>query len=273
MAFKVYLSPSNQPDNTYNGVNTNERDNCRAIANLLKEELVFCGIEVKVGLNGSSNVAESNAFKPNLHIPIHTNAFNKKARGTSVMVYSKDKNNMKYAEPVFNALKGIVLKQDPGRGISVRTDLKELNATVSTAVYIEVDFHDVKEVAVWLTTQRSLIAKTIAKAICKAAGITYKDKDEKKDNTNGNNNNSVSKPEYYAYNFGTQPNLAVYLIKLLLNNYGYKLDENGYIGSGTENALKDIFNKMNFKYDTKDGKVLINERACKAIADYVFNKK
>ena len=101
MAFKVYLSPSNQPDNTYNGVATNERDNCREIAKLVKTELERCGITVKIGLGGSKNVAESNAFKPDLHIPIHTNAYNKKARGASVMVYSKAAQNLKYATPIF----------------------------------------------------------------------------------------------------------------------------------------------------------------------------
>ena len=49
---KVYLSPSNQPNNTYNGVATNERDNCRAIANKVKLALERQGIEVKIGLNG-----------------------------------------------------------------------------------------------------------------------------------------------------------------------------------------------------------------------------
>ena len=133
---KVYLSPSNQPNNTYNGVATNERDNCRAIANKVKLSLERCGIEVKIGLKGSDNVGESNAFGADLHLPIHTNAFNKKARGASVLVHSKAAGNMKYATPILNNLKAIVLKQDNGRGISERPDLKELYGTKMVAIYI-----------------------------------------------------------------------------------------------------------------------------------------
>lgn len=170
---KVYLSPSNQPDNTYNGVATNERDNCRAIANKVKLSLERCGIEVKIGLKGSDNVSESNAFGADLHLPIHTNAFNKKARGASVLVHSKAAGNMKYATPILNNLKAIVLKQDNGRGISERPDLKELYGTKMVAIYIEVDFHDVPEVAKWLTSEHEKIAEAITKGVCEGAGIKY----------------------------------------------------------------------------------------------------
>ncbi len=178
MAFKVYLSPSNQPNNLYNGVDMNERDNCRAIAEKVKVALERCGIEVKLGLNGSGNISESNAWKADLHLPIHTNAFNQKARGTSIMVWSTEAGNMKYANPIFEALKGVVLKQDSGRGISVRTDLAEIKGTTAVAVYVEIDFHDVPEVAKWLVSEHDLIAETICKGVCNGAGIAYKAPDD-----------------------------------------------------------------------------------------------
>lgn len=173
MSYKIYLSPSNQPDNTYNGVNTNERDNCRAIAQKVKIALERCGFTVKIGLNGSKNVEDSNNFKADLHVPIHTNAYNKKARGTSVMVWDLLAKNLKFAKPVFNNLKSIVLKQDAGRAISVRKDLTEIKNTKCVTVYIEVDFHDVPEVAKWLTTKHDLIAETITKGICEGFGVKY----------------------------------------------------------------------------------------------------
>ena len=243
MAFKVYLSPSNQPDNTYNGVATNERDNCREIAKLVKTELERCGITVKIGLGGSKNVAESNAFKPDLHIPIHTNAYNKKARGASVMVYSKAAQNLKYATPIFNRLKGIVLKQDAGRGISARPDLIELNSTTAIAVYIEVDFHDVPEVAKWLTTKRQLIAQTIAKGICEGVGIKYAEENTKTPQQSTTAQKDMRAVDSYTISSPNQPALAIYLAKLLLINAGYAVDPNGYIGEGTKNALKDIQQK------------------------------
>jgi N-acetylmuramoyl-L-alanine amidase len=174
MAFKVYLSPSNQPLNTYNGVKTNERDNCRAIANKVKVALERCGMEVKIGLNGSNNVTESNNWGANLHLPIHTNAANKKARGAVVLAYSTAVSDMKYAEPMLDELKAIVLKQDAGRGIQYRSDLSEIKNTKAICTYVEVDFHDVPEVAKWLTTEHDKIAEAICKGVCKGAGITYK---------------------------------------------------------------------------------------------------
>jgi N-acetylmuramoyl-L-alanine amidase len=174
MAFKVYLSPSNQPLNTYNGVKTNERDNCRAIANKVKVALERCGMEVKIGLKGSSNVTESNNWGANLHLPIHTNAANKKARGAVVLAYSTSVSDMKYAEPMLAELKAIVLKQDAGRGIQICSDLSEITKTKAICTYVEVDFHDVPEVAKWLTTEHDKIAEAICKGVCKGAGITYK---------------------------------------------------------------------------------------------------
>ena len=170
---RVYLSPSNQPENTYNGVATNERDNCRAIANKLKASLERQGIEVKIGLKGSDNVSESNAFNADLHLPIHTNAFNKKARGASVLVHSMAAGNLKYANPILNNLKAIVLKQDTGRGISVRSDLKELYGTKMVAIYIEVDFHDSPSGVDFLIAKRSEIAEAIARTIIEADGKEF----------------------------------------------------------------------------------------------------
>lgn len=262
MAFKVYLSPSNQPNNTYNGVATNERDNCREIAKLVKAELERCGITVKIGLNGSKNVAESNAFKPDLHMPIHTNAYNKKARGTSVMVYSNAAQNLKYATPVFNQLKSIVLAQDKGRGISVRRDLLELSGTTAVAVYVEVDFHDVPQVAKWLTAQRPLIAKAIAKGICEGAGIKYiEEKEKAKENSQEKEKNMLAN-DSYGITTPNQPALAIYLAKLLLINMGYAVDPNGYIGEGTVNALKDIQAKSGLAksggLDSATAKAIVN---------------
>lgn len=238
--FKVYLSPSNQPLNTYNGVNENERNNCRKIANKVKSSLERCGIDVKIGLNGSGNISESNSYKPDLHIPIHTNAYNKKARGASVMVYNNELKNMKFAKPILNNLKAIVLKQDKGRGISERPDLAELKKTTAVAIYIEVDFHDVPEVARWLVSEHDLIAEAITKGVCEGAGIKYIEpssnikKEEPIDN---------KITEKFALDFGNQPNLAIYLVKLMLKDLGYLVDANGYIGDSTDKAFKEIEGK------------------------------
>ena len=94
------------------------------------------------------------------------------------MVWSTEAGTMKYANPIFEALKGIVLTPDSGRGISVRTDLAEIKGTTAVAVYVEIDFHDVPEVANWLVSEHDLIAETIFKGVCNGAGIAYQAPDD-----------------------------------------------------------------------------------------------
>ena len=75
---KVYLSPSNQTDNRYAYGNTTEAVQCGKIADACRAALERSGVTVKVGhmIHMSEKIAQSNAFGADLHVPIHTNAFN-----------------------------------------------------------------------------------------------------------------------------------------------------------------------------------------------------
>lgn len=75
---KVYLSPSNQTDNRYAYGNTTEAVQCGKIADACRAALERSGVTVKVGHMPSmqDKCKESNAFGADLHVPIHTNAFN-----------------------------------------------------------------------------------------------------------------------------------------------------------------------------------------------------
>ena len=89
MSKKIYISPSSQPANTYAVGNTNEQEQCRKIALALENELDRCGFNAKTGISDSmyTRVPESNAFGADLHLPIHTNAFDGKVAGLRIMVY------------------------------------------------------------------------------------------------------------------------------------------------------------------------------------------
>jgi hypothetical protein len=91
MGKKIYISPSSQPANTYAVGATNEQEQCRKIAAALEAELNRCGFTAKAGLSGTmyTRVPESNAFGADLHLPIHTNAFDGKVAGLRIMVYKK----------------------------------------------------------------------------------------------------------------------------------------------------------------------------------------
>ena len=105
MAKKVFLSPSNQYDNRYAAGNTTEGVQCGYIAEACKEALERSGIEVKLMHDESmqEKCAASNAFGADLHVPIHTNAFNGKVTGTRMFCFSSSGEGMKACKAIYLA--------------------------------------------------------------------------------------------------------------------------------------------------------------------------
>lgn len=170
---KVFISPSNQTGNKYAGIDMNEADNCSAIAALMAACLSTSGFDVLLPESGDSMtraVRLSNEFKPDLHICIHTNAFNGYVTGTRVFTFGSSGKAYDCAKVIFEGLCRLMpgganaLKQRPG--------LYELKNTVAPAVYVEVDFHDVPARGRWLVENRELIAHNLATSICSYFGVS-----------------------------------------------------------------------------------------------------
>lgn len=171
---KIYLSPSDQSRNMYADMSgVSERDICHSIADDLQIALERCGFEVCNGKSGTmqERVNASNRWGADLHIPLHTNAFNGKVGGTRVYTYSTKTPAMPYARAIYQALATIT----PGTSDNMTTypTLYELRMTKAKAVYVETEFHDVPEFAKWIVDNVSTIAETICKAICGVAGVKY----------------------------------------------------------------------------------------------------
>lgn len=175
MAKKIYLSPSNQNANTYKTGNTNEMEQCNKIAEKVEVGLKREGFDVKKATKGqamSKSISESNSWGSDLHIPIHTNAFNGSITGgTMVMLYSITGNNQKAGEAILNAVAPV----SPGSdyALQARPDLAELNQTTAIAVYIEVEFHDTVEGATFIINNTEKIAEAIVLGICNYYGVKY----------------------------------------------------------------------------------------------------
>lgn len=175
MSKKIYLSSSNQINNIYAAGNTNECEQCNRIAEFAKTALERCGFEVKKaaqGQNMNTSIKESNDFQADLHIPIHTNAFNAQTLGgTLVMIYSNATENKKAGSAILNAVAPI----SPGSDYSLRVNpgLAELNATKAVAVYLEVEFHDTKDGANWIINNVKAIGEAICKGVCEFYGVNY----------------------------------------------------------------------------------------------------
>lgn len=176
MSKRVYLSPSDQRRNTYAYGNTNEAEQCGRIAEECRKALVRNGVEVMVGQYDTmaNRCKASDAFKANLHVPIHTNAANGKASGTRIFCYTLDKNSAGYkaAKAVFDVLAPLT----PGKSENIKANpgLFEVKTPAAPTVYVEIDFHDVPDVAKWIINNTTIIGETIAKGICDALGVPFK---------------------------------------------------------------------------------------------------
>ena len=176
MEKKVYLSPSNQKSNTYAVGNTTEDVQCGKIAAACKTALERSGVKVMVGQYDTmaNRCKASDNFMADLHVPIHTNAANGKASGTRIFCYQLDKSSEGYkaAKAEFDVLAPVT----PGTSENIKANpsLFEVKTPAAPTVYIEVDFHDVPDVAQWIINNTELIGETIAKGICNYLGVTFK---------------------------------------------------------------------------------------------------
>lgn len=171
---KVYVSPSDQVKNAYAAGNTTEAIQCRQIATLLVKALERQGFGAKTNLTGSmyDRVKESNDFGADLHACLHSNAFDEEVSGTRLFCYVMGGEGHKACKAIMARLAPIT----PGTsdGISARPELYECRAAHAPTVYIEIDFHDVDEVALWIINHKEEIAEAIAQGICDYFGVEYK---------------------------------------------------------------------------------------------------
>lgn len=173
MAKRIYLSPSDQNANFYAYGGTNEMVQCQRIADACEAALKRCGFEV---INNKTDtmeerVAESNAWDADLHVCIHTNAHNGKTTGTRIFSFDTSGEGYKASKAVFNVL----APKTPGTSESVTPypALYEIRMPTAWSVYVEVDFHDVPEIAKWIIANVVLIGEAIAEGICNHFDYKY----------------------------------------------------------------------------------------------------
>lgn len=177
MMKKIYLSPSDQTGNMYAYGGFRESEICRMIAE--KMEKLFekdKNFSCKVGSHEAGYVgrtSDSNSWGADLHIPIHTNACSAenagKATGTVIFVYSLNGENLKVAELVAKNISEITLSHK--YQIRVEKSLYEISKSNAICCYVEVDFHDNKETARWLSENTDSIAMAIYNGVREFYGL------------------------------------------------------------------------------------------------------
>ena len=173
MAKRIYVSPSDQDANLYAVGNTNEMVQCRKISRALVAALKRCGFEAMENQTDTmeERVEESNRWGADLHLPVHTNAFNTEVQGTRLMSYDLSGEGYQICQTIMKTLAPIT----PGTSDSVtaRPGLYEIRAAVAPTAYIEVAFHDNKTEARWILDHIQDIAEAICKGICNYFGYRY----------------------------------------------------------------------------------------------------
>ena len=177
---KVFLSPSNQYDNPYAYGDTTEGVQCGKIAQACREALERSGVAVKLMHDESmqEKCAASNAFGADLHVPIHTNAFNGTVSGTRMFCYAEGGEGQKACQAIFNRLAPVT----PGTSENIRADasLYEVRVPAAPTAYIECEFHDNPAASQWIVENTGLIGETIARGICDYLGVTFQEKEQPK---------------------------------------------------------------------------------------------
>ena len=258
MAYKVYLSPSNQRDNTYATGNTNEMAQCDKIAKAASIALTRCGFSVKVGKSGdtmANRCRESDEFNADIHLPIHTNAFDDKTTGgTLVMLYKSATAHNKAGKALLDAVAAI----SPGKDYALRyrTDLFELNTPKAISLYLEVEFHDTKTGSDWIRNNITAIGEAIAKGLCKYFNVQYKPGSEKADQKA--DSYDIKMMRIYK-DAATNTEGQVLTLQRILNELkegsgyrgkdGQKLKLDGVFGENTEYALKQYQKVHSLKED------------------------
>ncbi len=181
--YKVFISPSDQTKNTYAAGGTNEAVQCGRIAEHCKIALERCGFETMLVQYEpmSSKCAKSDAFGADLHLPIHSNAFNGVVAGTRIMSYDLVGEGYKASKAIFDRLAPIT----PGKSenVSAHPELYEIRNPNAPTAYIEVDFHDNPEAAQWIIDHPTEIAEAICYGVCDYFGVEYTALTEEADDT------------------------------------------------------------------------------------------
>lgn len=184
---------------------------------------------------------ESDRWGADLHVPIHTNAYNGKTSGTRVYYYSGSAKGSKAAKAIFDVLAPFT----PGKSesVSANNGLLEVNTPDAPTAYVEVDFHDVPSIAKWITANTTAIGEKIAQGICKYFGMTYKAQSVSKPTTA---TVKIEAPNLSEYLKEGDRNLAVYAYKqqlALLKKKGIisqGVDNNEIFGAGTKTATMQV---------------------------------
>lgn len=171
----IYISPSNQFSNRYAAGNTNEGDQMYRIGEALQKILLEKGYRVYLATRTSSiddRPNEAAAMGADLYIPIHSNSGGS-ITGTYVFYNGSIQGCKEFSRAVFDrvaALTGTRYSTDRHKEdyLSLLPDgrpFKEVMNPTMPMAFIEVEFHDKANKALWIIDNVDSLANAIAEGV------------------------------------------------------------------------------------------------------------
>ncbi len=174
----IYLSPSLQESNPYNG-GGNEEYYMNLVADAMEPYLRASGIDFVRNNPEDSltrTIANSNAGDYDLHLAIHSNASGGdragKNTGVQVYYYPGSARGQRLANVIADNYKG--LYPDPAKVTTISSsNLAELRRTKAPAALVEVAFHDNPSDAQWIRENIDGIARTLSRSVADYLGVPF----------------------------------------------------------------------------------------------------
>lgn len=218
----IYLSPSTQEFNPYNG-GGNEEQYMNLVADAMIPYLEATGINYvrnTPDMTAASSIAQSNSGNYDFHLAIHSNAsgaVSGSATGTEVYYYPSSSNGQRAAEIMANNFKLIYPSPEKVRTVPTTT-LGEVRRTKAPAVLIEVAYHDNASDAEWIRNNIDSIARNLVVSLADYFDIPFNmpsigERTVVVSTPRGGNLNVRERPDINSRIVGTVPNgsrLTVY---------------------------------------------------------------
>lgn len=173
----IYLSPSTQEFNPYNG-GGNEELYMNLIADAMEPYLTASGIQFVRNtpeMTAASSIAASNEGNYDLHLALHSNASGSvpgSARGSEVYYFPGSERGERFANIAVENLKNIYPNPDLVRAIPITT-LGEVRRVRAPGVLIELAYHDNYQDAEWIRNNINAIAQNLVLSLTQYFGIPF----------------------------------------------------------------------------------------------------
>ena len=173
----LFLSPSTQEYNLYVNGGT-EEEYMNLIADAMEPYLRQLGIDFArndPSLTVGGSVRLSNAYQPDLHLAIHSNAspeyLSGLIQGTDAFYYPGSVSGRAFSDIIAGNM-AQVYPYPELVGSTPNENLYELRETLAPAALVEVAYHDNPEDAQWIKDNIDEIARALSQSVAQYFGLT-----------------------------------------------------------------------------------------------------